>query len=140
MRKLLFAIAIAGLLVSGYLLVTYVTGGPIVCNNSHGCEIVRASQYANLWGLPTPFYGVLFYLLLAVGALLLTSSHDRLARYLLTLHTSIGVLVSAWLTYVEAFVIEAWCQWCVVSAVLAVIAFIIVWSTLSKTYDHHHRN
>jgi uncharacterized membrane protein len=36
-----------------------------------------------------------------------------------------GLAFSAYLTYLEAFVIHAWCQWCVVSAALAVLVFIL---------------
>ena len=48
----------------------------------------------------------------------------RLAR-LLVLMTATGVLFSLWLTYLELFVIDAICMWCVVSAVLAAILFVI---------------
>jgi hypothetical protein len=37
---------------------------------------------------------------------------------------TIGLLFSAYLTYLEAFVIHAWCRWCIASAVLAVLIFI----------------
>jgi uncharacterized membrane protein len=36
-----------------------------------------------------------------------------------------GVLFSAWLTYLELFVIDAICMWCVVSAILVVVIFVI---------------
>jgi uncharacterized membrane protein len=127
MRKSLFVIAVAGLLVSGYLFVTYVTGAPIVCNTDHGCEIVRGSIYSSFFGIPTPAFGLLFYALLAIGALLWTPSYARLLRLPLALLTGIGVATSAYLTYLEAFVVEAWCSWCVVSAILTIAAFILVW-------------
>ncbi|MEX2055184.1 MAG: vitamin K epoxide reductase family protein [Candidatus Andersenbacteria bacterium] len=134
MRKLLFLIAIAGLLVSGYLFVAYTTGGPIRCGAHGGCEIVRASAYASIGGIPTPFYGIVFYFLLAVGALLLQGRYAAETNVLLHIHTGIGLLTSAWLSYLEAFVIEAWCRWCVVSALLSLIAFIVVWFKLPR-YD-----
>lgn len=130
MRIPLFATAIVGLLVSGYLLVTYLTGGPIICGEWGSCEAVRGSAYASFAGLPTPAYGVIFYLVLAIGAVLATPDRQSHLRAPLALLTAIGVVVSAVLTYIEAFVIHAWCVWCVVSAVITVVAFIIVWTNL----------
>lgn len=140
MRKLLFLVAIAGLLVSGYLYVGYTEVGPIPCPLSGGCEVVRASQYAQFFGLPTPLYGVVFYLLLALGALLLPRYRAALRIPLLVL-TGIGLAVSLYLSYLEAYVVRAWCTWCVVSAVLTVIAFGLAWATLGvQNSRHEHRN
>lgn len=117
---LLFVVALAGLAVSGYLLWAYISGGPITCGEEGGCEVVRASAYAKLLGVPTPWHGVVFYALLGFGAVF------RLKGPLKAL-TLVGLLVSAWLTYLEMFVIEAWCRWCVVSAALTLVAFLVVW-------------
>ncbi|MEX1997740.1 MAG: vitamin K epoxide reductase family protein [Candidatus Andersenbacteria bacterium] len=138
MRKALFVIAILGLLISGYLYITYTSGGPILCG-SGGCEEVRGSAYAHLFGLPTPLYGIIFYVLLGVSAILWTPPWYRRLHFPLLLLTGIGLVVSIWLTYLEAFVIEAWCRWCVVSAVLTLVAFALVWSTLS-TNDYDKRD
>lgn len=128
MRKLLFAVAIAGLLVSGYLFITYAFGWPIVCNTGHGCDIVRASEYASFGGVSTPFYGLIFYGLLAVGALLVTPERWGRMRWWLLGLTTIGVAVSVYLTYLEAFVIGAWCSWCILSALLALVAYgLVLW-------------
>lgn len=127
MRIPLFSIAVLGLLVSGYLFVTYTSGGPIACGVGHGCDTVRASEYSSFFGIPTPAYGLVFYLVLAIAALLATPANRRWIRWPLSLLTGIGLAVSAGLTYIEAFVIDAWCVWCVVSALLALAAFILVW-------------
>ena len=129
-RRWLFGVAILGLLDSAYLLFAYTAGAPLVCNVAHGCDVVRTSVYASFFGLPTPVYGVIFYSLLAVGALLWAGAERRWLRLPLALLTGSGLVVSGYLTYLEAFVIEAWCLWCVVSAVLSLAAFVIVWTAL----------
>lgn len=140
MRKALFLVAVAGLLVSGYLYVGYAEVGPIPCPLSGGCETVRASQYAQFFGLPTPLYGIVYYLLLAVSALLLPR-HRPTLRIPLLVVTGIGLAVSIYLSYLEAFVIHAWCTWCVASALLTIIAFGIVWATLGvREPIYEHRN
>jgi uncharacterized membrane protein len=117
-ERSLFGVAIFGLLVSGYLLYSYTAGGPIVCGVGHGCDTVRASEYASFLGLPTPLFGVIFYLLLGMAVTLRK-------RWAVQVLASVGILVSAYLTYLEAFVIEAWCLWCVVSALLTLVAGVL---------------
>ena len=119
-RTALIAISLAGLAVSGYLFISYVTPVPLVCDSSGGCEVIRLSQYASFLGIPTPFYGVVFYALLGVLAALERYTH---VRWL----TVIGFLVSAGLTYVSAGIIHAFCMWCTISAALATVALIVAW-------------
>lgn len=128
--RILFVIALLGLVVSGYLLYTYVSGAPIVCGEGHGCDVIRSSIYSSFFGIPTPGHGVIFYSLLAYGAIMWKGDRTSTMARLLQILTGIGFAVTAWLTYLEAFVLEAWCRWCVVSAVLATFAFVIVWATI----------
>ena len=132
MNELLLVIAVLGLAVSGYLLFAYQTAGPMVCLTEHGCEAVRASRFSVVLGLPVPLYGVFYYFGLGVLAALWDPQGRRLHLWLRIL-TGAGLAGSAWLTYLEAFVIKAWCSWCVTSAVLTVVAFLLVWFKLSKT-------
>src|SRR3989442_8135643 len=67
MRKsLLLALTLLGLFDSAYLWWVYTSPSrPMVCLGS-GCDVVRASEYALLWGLPLPLYGVALYAALAI--------------------------------------------------------------------------
>jgi uncharacterized membrane protein len=132
MHKGLLAVAVIGLIVSGYLFVAYTTGGPIPCSLNGGCDVVRASSYSHFAGVPTPVFGVIFYVLLAVLAELWKPAASSAYRWALWITVSVGVAVSAFLTYVEAFVIHAWCEWCLVSAAASLLAFIVVWKEESK--------
>lgn len=127
-RIALFTLALVGLLISSYLLWVYVTGGPIVCNGGHGCETVRASQQARFFGISTPAYGVVFYLVGAALAWLIGVAKGSWLRYAVLFWTAGGLLISAYLTYVEAFVIEAWCLWCVGSALVATLMWLLAWA------------
>lgn len=126
-RISLFVLAMVGLLVSSYLTYVYVLGGPILCNGGHGCELIRASQQAKFFGISTPLYGVTFYLVLALLTWLVGLVRGPWLRHALLVWTAGGFLVSVYLTYVEAFVIRAWCLWCVMSAIVATLAFVVVW-------------
>ena len=132
MRKLLFVVALLGLLVSGYLLFEYTSGGPIVCGIKGGCDAVRNSSYSHILGVPVPLFGVAFYFLLALGALLITPTTYKLVRLPLTILTGAGLGFSIWLTYLEKAVIHAWCTWCLTSALLSVIAYYLVWHRMPR--------
>ncbi len=134
MNKILLAIAIAGLIVSGYLLVFYTTGAPIPCGVHGACETVRNSSYASFFNIPTPAYGVVFYLILAVLADAWQPGASPWQRLAVWITVSAGVAVSIFLSSIEAFVIHAWCRWCVVSALLTVAAFVVVWMQ-DKNYE-----
>ncbi len=129
MRKLLsLLLSLLGLFASLYLLWVYASPWrPLACLGS-GCDAVRASVYAKLWGLPLPLYGVGAY---AVLALLIFSEPLVPVRLARGIHgvgagiTGAGVLFSIYLSYLEAFVLHAWCVWCVVSALAMTSLFVL---------------
>jgi uncharacterized membrane protein len=123
-------VALAGLFVATYLTL-YKLGviGTVSCSVG-SCETVQFSRWATLLGLPVAAWGVGYYAL--VFALTLAGLQDRFAvsrrlALALVLLTAWGLIFSAWLTYLELFVINAICQWCVVSALLAGVLFVICW-------------
>jgi len=123
-------VALAGLFVATYLTL-YKLGivGTLSCSVG-SCETVQLSRWATLLGLPVAVWGVGYYALVFV--LTLAGVQERFAEsrglaLALVLLTGWGLLFSAWLTYLELFVIDAICQWCVVSAVLAAALFVICW-------------
>ena len=122
-RMLAALIALVGLFVALYLTL-YKVGviGELACSIG-SCEAVQTSRWSTFLGLPVAAWGLAFYA--SVLAVALTGLMERyedsrpLALGMLAL-TAWGALFSLWLTYLELFVIRAICQWCVISAVLAV--------------------
>lgn len=126
-RMALAILSLLGLLVSLYML-AHALGftGPVMCGLGD-CETVQNSRYAWIGPIPVSGLGVVGYLVLLVASLLglqPSFQHSRAVPVLLLVGTVVGVSFSAYLTYLEAFVIHAWCQWCVASAVLMVLAFL----------------
>ncbi len=129
-HRLMLAAALLGLFASVYLLIVYVTGGPIICGTNTGCEIVRASKWAYTYGIPRPVLGVAFYL--AILAVLTKhayapSFHHRKFRLALLAATTFGFAESAFLTFVQWVDIGAFCSWCLTSAVAATAIFVLSW-------------
>ena len=127
-RMLAALVALAGIFVALYLAL-YKLGyiGTLVCAVG-SCEVVQTSKWATMLGYPVAVWGVAYYvgvLALALAGLTAALADSRRLSQLLVAVTATGVLVSLWLTYLELFVISAICMWCVVSAVLATILFVI---------------
>ncbi|MFN8579580.1 MAG: vitamin K epoxide reductase family protein [Gemmatimonadaceae bacterium] len=127
-RMLLALMAMAGVAIATYLTL-YKTGaiGQLACSVG-SCETVNTSKWSTFLGLPVAAWGLGFYLLLLgvtlAGVQERWSASLALSRVLLGL-TLWGVLFSAWLTYLELFVIHAICVWCVTSAVLVAVMCVV---------------
>jgi uncharacterized membrane protein len=121
---------IGGLTVAGYLTFVETTGTPVVCGPSlHGCIDVQNSRYAILFGiLPVGVLGLTGYIGILASWLAWQygpRSIQRMAVLALWGMCVFGVLFSAYLTFLEPFVIGATCMWCISSAVLMIILLLV---------------
>ena len=108
-------LAIAGIGVATYITIAEFGGGAPKClAGGHGCETVAQSHYSHLAGINVAAIGIIGYVLLLVAAIL-PGDPGRFSGFLFAL---VGFGFSLYLTYLELFVIDAICQWCVASAVL----------------------
>jgi uncharacterized membrane protein len=128
-RMLTALLALVGFFIALYL-AFYKAGliGTLACGTG-GCETVQLSRWGEFLGLPVAFWGVGYYaavFTLAVAATLERWYDSRRIALALLLFTGWGVAFSGWLTYLELFVINAICRWCVVSAAIAVVLFALV--------------
>jgi uncharacterized membrane protein len=107
--------AAAGLADSAYLTAKHFSGGEVPCSVIEGCEQVLTSAYAELFGIPTAAFGAAAYFAAFSLAILTYYGNSRLWNLfgLLTL-TMAGFTV--WLVYLQAYVIGAFCQFCLISA------------------------
>jgi uncharacterized membrane protein len=125
-RKWMALISLAGLFLGAYLTL-YKVGviGALVCNVG-SCEQVQTSRWSVFLGLPVATWGVGFYLLmlvLSIAGLQPRFSDSRRLSLVVMLLAGWGVVFTAWLNYLEAFVIHAWCEWCLGSAAMVVLLF-----------------
>lgn len=120
-------LALIGLFVALYLWLWKIGVVGVMACGTGACETVQLSEYAVLFGIPVAFYGVVGYAaLLSVSLLGLTPLwvERRWPTLLLVALSGVGVAFTAYLTYVEAALINAWCRWCLVSAALIVAIFL----------------
>ena len=115
LRLLAAVLALAGIAVATYLTWVHYEGiKPFCVAGGGGCERVQTSDYADLAGVPVALIGLIGYVSI-LASLLIPRDLGRFAGAFLGL---VGFGFSVYLTYLELFVIDAICQWCVASAVL----------------------
>ena len=122
------AIALVGVFVAMYLTL-YKVGviGELSCSVG-SCETVNLSRWSIFLGLPVAAWGLGFYVAMLVVSIIGTQpayADSRGLSVALVAMSGWGVLFSGWLSYLEARVINAWCMWCVASACLVVLLFVM---------------
>jgi uncharacterized membrane protein len=126
-------VALAGMFVALYLTL-YKLGyiGTLACAVG-SCETVQTSKWAIFLKFPVAAWGVGYYLtVFAISLVGLSPSwaERRSLSQLLVAMTAVGAVFSLWLTYLELFVIDAICMYCVISWILATALFVICWLDL----------
>jgi len=129
------ALALVGLAIGSYLLAARLLGEAPACGPVHGCDTVAASQYATLLGLPVALYGVGYSLVLTVACLAWWRLGDRRGLYAAYGLGLAGIIVVAYLTYLELFVIGAVCIWCAGFALTVVAGWLASTLAARSTSD-----
>lgn len=127
------ALALVGFTDSAFLLAKRVSGAPIPCFITSGCDTVSKSPYSVLFGVPLSAWGVLFYLGIGFLALLYMDTKNLLVGKLITVAATLGFLSSSYFIYIQKFKIGAFCIYCILSAVVSTILFVLgitIWRKL----------
>lgn len=111
------AISLAGLADAIYLTVQALTGETLVCGGSPDCFRVLGSPYARVAGIPVAAFGLLAYFGVFSFATFAAFGYAR-ARTFLALTVGAMFFVTVWLLYVQAFLLHAFCRYCLFSAAL----------------------
>jgi uncharacterized membrane protein len=117
-------VALIGLADAIYLTINHFTGDKVPCSIVEGCEQVLTSAYAEIGGIPLAAFGAIAYFV-AFSLAILAAFGDRRMWTLFGGQVSLMLVFTAWLVYLQAFVIEAFCQFCLLSAAVTLVLFII---------------
>jgi len=128
-------LALLGVIDAAYLSL-YKLGiiGGITCRVG-SCQQVQNSPQSVLFGIPVSVLGLGAYVALLALALVGVQPRfaaDRRIAVAITAISGVGMLFSAYLTYVEARVIYMWCQYCVISAILITLIFLLSLAGLGR--------
>jgi uncharacterized membrane protein len=123
-------VALVGVGVASYLTYVHYRPSALICTGGGGCETVQESSYAELAGIPIALLGLLAY----AGVLALLAWDTPAARTM-TAAIALGAAGFAiYLVTLQAFVIDAWCVWCLANDVVVVplLAVLVVWRLLAR--------
>ena len=126
------ALALVGLGDALFLTYQHLTGAHLQCTVIQGCAQVLGSPYAKIGPVPLAGLGALAYFSAFSLAVLAASGYARLGK-LLALQVSVMFLVTLGLLYLQAFVIEHYCQYCLLSAAVTFSLTIIIFLAQRKT-------
>jgi uncharacterized membrane protein len=121
-------VSLLGLLLGVYLtLYHYGFIGTIACGIS-SCEKVQSSRWSMLLGIPVALWGAGYYatmLSLSIAGLQPRFADSRRLALIVLVLSVWGALFTSWLNYLEAFRLEAWCEWCLGSASMVLVLLVL---------------
>jgi uncharacterized membrane protein len=118
-------VSLIGLADSIYLTIEHISGRTVRCTIVQGCSTVLSSPYASYRGVPLALVGAIAYFSVFSLATLAAFEYKFAGKLLVPL-LAVMLLVSVWLIYLQAFVIEAFCQFCLLSALVTLVLSVIV--------------
>ena len=122
------AVAIAVLSFIGMFDALYLSlkrnAGPIPCHVTRGCTDVLTSRYSELFGIPISTFGLIFYVTVFSLAVFQISGAGKTLNWVFW-PASAGLAISTLLVGIQAFALNAWCEYCLLSAILVFSIFLL---------------
>lgn len=139
--SIFFILAFLGFLDASYLTINHYRKIIPPCSIAHGCETVLTSKFATIAGIPIATAGIVYYITMLVLVILyLQSKYSQKYLRLLLFVVISGLIVSGVLFYIQAFILHAFCQYCLASEVIIIFMFIVsiyqLLTTKNKKSDH----
>ena len=132
---IILALSLIGFSDASYLAIKHYEGAPVICSVLEGCNKVTASVYSVLGGIPVALLGVIYYFLILIFAVwYLWNRNENHFKGLMRLSVA-GFLASLWFVYLQIFVIKAICLYCMISAFISTIIFLLFLILTFKKYE-----
>ncbi len=125
--------ATGGLGVALYIYYTKKHGKQLVCPIGSDCNVVITSRYSKFLGVSLEYWGMFYYAVIIAAYVVLIFAPHLLSEFFLSgliMLTAAAFLFSLYLLFVQAFLLRQWCIWCLLSAMLSIMIFIISLASL----------
>lgn len=122
----------AGLGLADFIRRKKTSGERLDCPAGSDCEVVIFSKHSSFLGLPVETLGGIYYLLITLSYtffLFFPTLNFDIFSFGIILLTTLAFFFSIYLTFIQMMVLRQWCLWCIFSAVLCTIIFVIVWAS-----------
>ena len=124
-------VALGGFADATYLTIEHYMNAlpPCVIGN---CELVLTSKFSEIAGVPVALLGAIYYLAIIILVITYFDTKREVFIRSALLVTFVGMIASLWFTFLQIFVIHAFCQFCLISAATSTTLFIISIISLKK--------
>jgi uncharacterized membrane protein len=128
----MFVFALIGFIDAAYLTIEHFRGIIPPCSLTADCDLVLTSSYSVIFGIPVALFGALYYLVILVGLFsYLDTKRTAFLKWTLLI-TIFGLLASFCLIYIQVFVLYSYCTYCIGSALISTILFIMAMEIIEK--------
>jgi uncharacterized membrane protein len=103
------------------------------CSIFEGCDVVTSGAYSTIAGVPVALLGVFYYLFTLTITILWWKKKNDLLLNLLRMTSTVGFVASLYFVYLQAFVIQSFCSYCLLSALSSTLIFVLVLVILTST-------
>lgn len=118
-------IAFLGFADASYLTIEHYFSVPLPCTIFNGCETVLTSSYSMIFSIPVALLGAFYYLAVFIFLACAIDTRKKIFSKLAISMTPLGFLASLYFVYLQMFVIKAICLYCMVSATLSTVLFVL---------------
>ncbi|MFW5703321.1 MAG: vitamin K epoxide reductase family protein [Patescibacteria group bacterium] len=139
MKRILIAIfAVVGILDSAYLTYEHYNDRIVLCipGSWFDCGKVLDSEYSILFGVPLALWGLMHYTALFLVSFLAENRRSFILRSVLILQAGVGFVMSLYFIYLQLWIIQAICQYCMVSAINSIILFVVALWVYPDTFQY----
>ncbi len=120
----MLVVSFLGFLDATYLAVKYYLGEGLTCGFFKGCEEVTTSVYSEIMGVPVSLLGSIYYISVFFFVAYYLDSGKRSSLVLASYATITGFTMTLYFLYIQAFVLQAFCVYCLASALTSTLLFI----------------
>ena len=113
---------------AGYLEYSHRKDKRLMCPLGEDCNTVANSKWSELFGIRNSTLGILYYAALIIAMLVALAAPAFSAQILFfsKIAAAVALLISIFLTFIQIFVIKNYCSYCIMSAVINLLIFIVL--------------
>ena len=118
-------LSFAGFLDASYLTAKHYLHFEVTCSFLNGCEQVLTSSYATIFGVPVALLGALYYLAVFTSGVAFLDRKKLIFLKAAVLLPVAGFLFTLWFLFTQVFLLQAFCLYCLVSALITTLLFML---------------
>lgn len=103
---------------------------------TNGCEVVQTSSYGKTFGIDNPIYGIIGFFALGLFSTILIWKHNLWLKWLTVAGGIMSSIVAIIFIYLQAFVIHAYCLFCMIVDTLSLVLLGLVIYIIIRTFKH----